>query len=387
MLRVLFFGASTMAICALLIFSASKADDDTHVAKHATQTYRVLILPICNPGFSCDPALPKQLEELFFRHKLGVSAFIKTVSHHHAKVIGTVSGWVRPRHKLKSALHVLEQSDELFALAKPMRLRDFDIIFLYTTMSGASTEMSWPSGQLIFSDAEELKPGLAYMINTPIYHKTSTRIARSAILPSTSWAKELLHAIGLSTNSTSLVCKDLELRSCTLERTPIASARPQMPTAFLRRSLNWSHQKAIKQVRENGIFTISATDTTPWAGLELILPKAVEINGGTRFDRLFIEPKTRNGFDQLFGRALRAENNDTEDSILDDALLFFGNGQNDVSSLSLITKLSNTTGNSPRKNFFASSAREQSFNVFDTSITVRVVKANAASVAIKIDGF
>lgn len=375
MLKGVWFVFGALIVGALLVLSAKRATEQAPYAKRAIKSYRVLILPICNPGFRCDPKLPRQLEHLFFRHEHGVAAFIKNLSRGQAHIIGHATDWMRPAQKLKSTQQILDRREELLALSYTAKPDTYDMVFLYTMTSGPATEQSFTQGQWATADLEGLEPGLALMINAPIFHKAMPHVTKSAILPSTSWAHKLLHVMGLTEKPWNLSCPQKDhVASCTMEQS--AEEDVMIPPGYLRRAMKWANT-SIRTISQNGIYRLDSGSRNLPSALEIRLPKPIRFNA-IRFDRLFVEPKS---YGSSFLKLFPSQDNKNShglNSIFNHAFIYLSTSD-DESTISLLNPLSEDSTHSLL-------TKKSTLEILDTSVTMTIVKHDSTSLAIKIDG-
>lgn len=395
---------STAALVTMLFISASNTDVHVPFVSNA-RIYQVAILPICNPGTSCDPKIPLQLRHSFFKHYSGVAAFINQASNGHARVHGTSTPWLRPRQKIKSAEEVINRSEELINLANEhIKLTDFDVVVLYTKVSGSKKTISWPAGQIIKTPTNDIRPAIAIMLNTEIFAAPTDNQPISAILPSIEWAQEFLKMLQLSAHAHALKCENThEISSCELgiAQDPFSvlgqASFSLLPNWAMRRAIGWTQAKDIIAIRNNGTYHIDQNDNSLPRALEIYLPMPLKLNESTSFNRIFVEPKLPIGFDGLPRKLINNDIYDDLSALLKKhstgAFLYFGYQQNNVDSTALIdTKISKNT---VRRSFISHLIEMadsqllpgQDFKVFDSSITLRVLKANNTSLTIQVLGF
>lgn len=404
----LWYGLTACAMVALLFLAAAKLDLDDTRAPVGAKTYRVAILPICNPGTSCDPDLPAKLGRAFFSHPKGVAAFIKEASNQRAFVAGTTTSWLRPRSKLKSSQEVIDRSDDLINLARDqIELSDYDVIFLYANVSGRGVTYSLPLAPQVTAVSLDRRPGLALMVNIEVSFLPNDDYYTSAIVPSTLWANELLHIIGLQGRANSISCEDMSHLSSCQERAhgdPFSTLGQPLfsvvPNWSMKRALKWSAPIDIMRVMSNGVFRIDQNDEHLPKALEIILPKPLQLNASVAFDRLFLEQKTATGFDKLLGRLRDADflsrYTSAESAPMEGALLYLTQFKQASTTTALLDVNPNSPGvksrgikspASPGEMVDALLTPKRVLKLFDSPITLQVESATSTSLTVKVSGY
>lgn len=177
-----------------ILFTADVSTDYIRVFAN-TKVYRVAILPICNPGTSCEPKLPKALGRKFFKQKNGVAVTLYEASENRTLIKGVTTSWLRPKNKLKSIQHVLDQTESLIELAKDqIVLSDFDIFYIYTNVISSISATGWPKGQILNIDNKDLNPAIVFILDP---HINNQKKSHHTVLPSEDWRHEFLYVSGI----------------------------------------------------------------------------------------------------------------------------------------------------------------------------------------------
>lgn len=383
---------SLMALMALMLLAAADNEPVIGPLPRDMKVYRIALLPICNPGSSCDPDLPQRLQHAFFKHPLGVASFIRLASEGRAQLFGIATSWIRPKTKQKSLDELVNHSEELINLANnQINIGDFDIFYIYTQVNNRTNqEVSWPPGQLITTESGELYPGVALMINSPIHFKKQVGARTSSILPSTPWAVELLHMIGLKSIAHRLSCTNPStLSDCHVDygRDPFSvlgdGERSLMPNWQMRRALSWMNKRDILSISKSGVYYVEndPSQQNPKA-LEITLPEPLKLNEDTSFDRLYIEQRRDNLFDKTL-RSLYQNVDPSQEEAVGTLLYLARSHDGNVTYTIDPQRRSFPNGNVPsRTRLFPT----DSFKLFDSGVSIQFVESNARKLTVKIEG-
>jgi hypothetical protein len=372
------------------------------------KTYKLAILPICNSESPCDNTLPKKIEQAFFKDKRSVTQFIKEASDGRIEVSGKVLAWLKPVSPLLNSNDVISRKEELVNLAaKLINLKDYDVFYLYTQTKGAGTQVGLPGQVIRIKDGEIIKPGIAYMVNSDISFAFNNEVPSSVITPSNSWAHELLHILGLNGHANSLRCKNTKsLKSCEFRAygdsfsTMGEAIFSLKPNWSMKRSLSWAESSDIGLVTSDGVYSIDAHKKNAPRALEVYLPKAITLKPGVTFDRLFIEQRSNDGFDNLLDRLkdplFLSRYRDNAKASTDGAFLYFAYQNRATPTTVLLDSHPNSPNvkklgvkwpYNPGEMSDAILPVHESLSIFDSGLKVEVLSAAKDSLKVKISGF
>jgi hypothetical protein len=359
----------------ILIIKSPSDQFDGHVLYANSKIYRIALLPICNPGMTCEPSLPKKLNELFFKNSRGVASYMHDASNGYAIVKGQTTDWLFPKTRLKSRQEVFTATGDLISLAHDqIDFTQFDIFIFYTRLPGVESIISWPPGQIVRGDTFELVPGLAFIFNAKIFDASLEKFPKSAIVPGTHWARALLDVLNLPANLKHYMCTgQLDVNACRLAPTPGFLVDEHRSLAFdwsINGVLNWYRPADLGFINQNGIYEIGRTKMPKT--LEISLPNPVHFpHTPGKFDRLLIEFKAKSRWDRFVDSL-----NKNSTTILKKDLMshvdFFLKG--DLRGPLTTLTLSNQFLAKPIK-------------IFDTNITMEFAKATDSSLTVRVQGY
>lgn len=379
-----------LVLLSLILSSSTRTDFQRHL-NHQTRIVRVAILPICNPGTSCEPEVPKILDKSFFRSSFSVATFLHEVSSSHTLITGTTLPWLRPKTRIRSTDELITRRDELLSLVNPHTLlTNFDVYFFHITIAGLS--------QSFVHVEHEHALTIAYMVNSEIYAKPVRGKIQSAIAPSTPWALALLRSIGVSGDAHTLACDDdSALARCFVQRNkdPYSilgdTGFALTPSMAQGRSTLWSEQ-GLRIIDKDGLYRIDLS-RAPQTTFAIALTTPLRLNDTMQFDRLFIEHRQFTRFDRTLWRLHGKDAPQNLSPYVHGAFLYLSSSENPASSTLLIdthprSASDATGGRSARLLEFSDTAllQGQSFRVFESAITLKVTHASATALTISVAG-
>jgi len=275
---------------------------------------------------------PEKIGDLFFNHPNGVQAFLNEISYGQVSLAGQLVGWRSMGASPENSEGFVRDVDQYLALAEPYtKLSQFDLVYLIgRTRSTGTLQMGSPSisafrtgrrpAEFAPEVARAFEPalhpefdriGISYLINSPMYLETGSG-RFSSILPSRTWAHELLHALSLRGHDLSLDCRDVSVAgSCVF--TPYgnpfsvmgASAFGNHPAAEAKLRLGWLDREQLPWIRESrdiGLCPLETQDDRP-KGFVVPLDPPVQIlsqatGKSALFDRVVVEYRAALGFDR-----------------------------------------------------------------------------------------
>lgn len=287
--------------------------------------YRIAILmfdgqttPPDDPsGWSRTEYTPEELGEVFFNDPNGVAAYMAEASYGKVSMEGRVVGWIDIGSYTGPSLDFIYNYQDYTAMGLDyVDYNDFDIVYIVAiTDSDDVAQVGWT----IDTQVQGAFPlGLDYMINSQFWKEAGTRAHSSPVLPSTSWAHELSHTLGLGGHAIGLDCEDAILASgCYLQ--PYANPYSVMGAYIYgthqdvngKLAMNFIDPQQLQTVTSAGSYGLCPLETTdsgvkglsiPLAqnfvleNLELAEPVTIE------YDRLIVEYRTPVGFDRYLDR-------------------------------------------------------------------------------------
>lgn len=373
---------------------------------HVVQSIKVAIVPICN-DYPCPDDVPGKLKTTFFKDSRGVREFIETASEGRIAVDGTVTPWLYPTAHFASAREFTRHRNELIKQAsKYIDIEDYDIFYLYSRAKGGGLQMGLKNGGEIPTSEGKRSVHVAIMINSLIADKTEEEQPGSVILPSNSWAHELIHILGITGHANSLRCKDnRNITDCDLKAygdsfsTMGEAAFFLTPNWSMKRDLGWVESQDINTVSKDGIYEIDQLDKDKPKALEIILPRTITLKPKVVFDRLWVEQKYPNKFDRILDRLdgghFLARYSKKSSFPKEGAFLYFGYENHKTNTTVLIDTNPNSDGikscgikwrGNPGENADALLTSSEPFSVFNTGVTITVLEKNEHNLKIKIDG-
>jgi hypothetical protein len=366
---------------------------------------RIAILPFCGSNQNCDTSRPGAIKEAFFNHPRGVKAFIENASGGRVKIEGTVTGWINVASPLATAKDVVKRRSELIELAKAeLDLGAFDVFYIFANTPTAGTQMGLKSGTQIHVGSGTKDVSVALMINSLTATQVTERQPASVVLPSNSWAHELLHILGIVGHANGMKCQNLtDIKSCQLRAygdsfsTMGEAAFFLSPNWSMKRDLKWAEPSDILTVTKSGEYTIDQKNKKFPKALEIVLPKAIELKPKVVFDRLWVEQKVPEQQDDILNRLngsdfLRRFSQKTSFPT-DGAFLYFGYQNRRTNTTVLIDTKLNSSGvlksgikwpGNPGENADALLSDFSPFAVFNSGLTISLVKKTSTQLTIRV---
>jgi len=291
----------------------------TLVGEPARDHYRVAILmfdgqttpPEDPSGWSHTEYTPEMLGEAFFNDPNGVAAYMAEASYGKASFEGTVVGWLDIGSYTGASTDIVLNYDDYAALALDyIDFADYDITYIVAvTDSYEQLQIGWG----LQNTVQGVFPmGVDYMINSWFWNEAGTRAHSSTALPSTSWAHERSHTLGLGGHAIGLDCgNQIVSTECILA--PYANPFSIMGAYIYgthqdvrgKLAMNFVDAHQLQQVDASGSYGICPLETTDnqVKGLSIPLPETLTLtDSGAVYDRLIIEYRTPVGFDRYLER-------------------------------------------------------------------------------------
>lgn len=265
---------------------------------------------------------PEKLGELFFTHNHGSNAFLREASYGRIALEGTVVGWMdAPKAGLDSS-DILSDSSYYFGLANAhIRFADYDIFIVHALVEGRGQQTGWlyPQQSINTPQGTIRNIGISWMINSSVFDEApldrSYWSSADAVLPTTSWAHELIHCFGIAGHSNSYNCGD-ETLSTTGTENPIRAyggvfsimgehAFGTHPDVLMKSKLGWLKPDQMPTIEKSGVYEVYpiATQDSNVKGLMIPFAPAIGHEAHTAtFDGFFIEYRTAEGFDRYLKR-------------------------------------------------------------------------------------
>lgn len=285
----------------------------------ARDHYRVAILmfdgqttpPEDVSGWSHTEYTPAMVGEAFFNDPDGVAAYMAEASYGKASFEGTVVGWFDIGAYTGPVNDIVLNYDTYAAMAVDyIDFADYDITYIVAiTDTEEVLQVGWGLGNMV----QGVYPmGVDYMINSWFWNEAGTRAHSSTALPSTSWAHELSHTLGLTGHAIGLDCGDQIVGAeCILA--PYANPYSIMGAYIYgthqdvrgKLAMNFVDAAQLQDVTESGSYGVCPLETTDTKtkGLSIALPRTLTlVESEAVYDRLIIEYRTPLGFDRYLER-------------------------------------------------------------------------------------
>jgi len=285
----------------------------------ARDHYRVAVLmfdgqttpPEDASGWSHTEYTPQMVGDAFFNDPDGVASYMAEASYGKVSFDGTVVGWFDLGSYTGTADDVVLDYETYTAMALDyIDFADYDITYLVMiTDTDEVLQLGWGLGNSV----QGVYPmGVDYMINSWFWNEAGTRAHSSTALPSTSWAHELSHTLGLDGHAIGLDCADQVVSSeCILA--PYANPFSIMGAYIYgthqdirgKVAMNFVDAEQLLNVSESGSYGICPLETTDGEvkGLSIALPQTLTLTESEAvYDKLIIEYRTPVGFDRYLER-------------------------------------------------------------------------------------
>ncbi len=295
-------------------------------ASSAQKTYRVAIIMVNTTGISSDNPKtkhklefyrPEDMGDLFFNHQNGVRSFIEEASYDQVTLSGSVAGWYTTKKRKLQAKDIISNYHKYVGLAADdLDFSKYDVFILNCLVTGRGGQVGWLYGQQQIKTRKGTfrKVGLMFMISSSVFEKVNLNYSQSVILPSTSWAHELLHTLGIRGHANSYDCG--RKTTCFQGPNPIKaygnpfsllgeSAFAVHPDVLMKSRLGWLKPTQITDASKSGIYRIYPleTDDGQIKGLKIPLEKNITHRAHkAAFNHIFVEYRQPVGFDRLLER-------------------------------------------------------------------------------------
>ena len=303
------------------------------------QEYRVAILmintlgttPVDNGSSVREFYSPQELCDLYFEHDFGVNSFFIESSYEKVQLHGTCAGWVNDRTisagQEVSQDYVRENKDAYINLFKEaMNFADYDVFVIHVLGGGRGGNTGWTLGNSITTDQGKLSNvGIQFMTNSAVFDKVpeinepSGWSAGDSILPTTSWAHEMIHTLGASAHANSLDCAQQVVCETGSDGKSNGYGNPfsimgenafaSHPDVYVKSYLGWLEPNQVQTITNNGTYTIYPIETANknLKGLRIPLSTPLLLDNNV-FDTLYLEYRDAIGMDRYMVRLDRDEN-------------------------------------------------------------------------------
>ncbi|HEY6728551.1 MAG TPA: hypothetical protein VI197_31285 [Polyangiaceae bacterium] len=285
----------------------------------ARDHYRVAILmfdgqttpPEDASGWSHTEYTPEMVGEAFFNDPNGVAAYMAEASYGKVSLEGTVVGWFDIGAYTAPVDEIVLDYETYAAMAlDDIDFADYDITYIVAvTDTDELLQIGWGLGNSV----QGVYPmGIDYMINSWFWNEAGTRAHSSTALPSTSWAHELSHTLGLTGHAIGLDCGD-QIVSTECILAPYANPFSIMGAYIYgthqdvrgKLAMNFVDAAQLQEVTASGSYGVCPLETTDAEvkGLSITLPQTLTLTESEAvYDRLIIEYRTPIGFDRYLER-------------------------------------------------------------------------------------
>lgn len=165
---------------------------------------------------------PRELGDLYFKHEDSAAKFIHAASYGKVALSGTVVGWYNDTTEDDiTANDMFHQRDKYFLLAHHgVNIKDYDILALVGLTSRGLMQRGWDRSHSVIDpdcdgDIDECSVvkniGMTFLINAGMFRTTRLQgnpYLYAGVLPSKSWAHEIVHALGSLGHDNALMCGD-----------------------------------------------------------------------------------------------------------------------------------------------------------------------------------
>jgi hypothetical protein len=286
----------------LLMFDASKADASSPDVQYARGYYT-----------------PRQLGDTFFSDANGVQAFMNEASYGRVSFSGRVVGWMDLGPQTTAAT-TIQQTYNTYAeqATAYATFSDYDIVyFVFLTDAGDQLQVGWQIkvNQIDTSQGRAFV-GIDFMINSWFFLQAGSPAYFSAILPSRSWAHELVHTLGSFGHDVALDCGTATLASaCAVNGygNPFSlmgeSAFGNHPAISVKEYLKWTTADQVPHISASGDYALCPSETVDTGKKGIVIPLKTPITltsttgeKDVTFDRINVEYRRALGFDRYEDR-------------------------------------------------------------------------------------
>lgn len=181
---------------ALIPIAISATLGAMHFIERSKRHIDIIIVPICNPGRSCQPSFPKQLRNDFFHHPRGVGPLISSLLREDVVVRGQVTPWIRASQKLKSPEEIVHEIPFILEqINTNLNIKDFQVILFTVDTPGSHQTIFWPTDQPLEIHKENIGQRIGIIINPSFSKNLSIDFP---ISPSKAWLKTTAAILGLT---------------------------------------------------------------------------------------------------------------------------------------------------------------------------------------------
>jgi hypothetical protein len=261
---------------------------------------------------------PTQLGDTFFNDPDGVHAFMSEASYGGVSFSGRVVGWINLPATTMAATTIQQNYNMYAEMATAYaNFADYDIVyFVFLTDGTDGLQVGWNQTNTVQVSQGTFTVGIDFMINSFFFLQAGSPAYYSVILPSRSWAHELVHTFGSVGHDLSLDCgQSVIAASCAIQPygDPFSlmgeSAFGNHPTINVKNHLGWLAASRLTTVGKSGDFTICPSETVDSGNKGLVIPLKTPIslmsttgNATTTFDRIMVEYRRPFGFDRYLDR-------------------------------------------------------------------------------------
>ncbi len=257
---------------------------------------------------------PRQIGDAYFNAENSVNDFIQTISYGKVGFEGTVLGWIDlPIIKDEGKNIILEKNKYFGEVQKHSDLTKYDIVVMHFLTEGRGVNIGWGMGNSFPTSSGQKSAGIVWMINSSFYLTDGYKgvTSETDILPSTVWAHETLHTLGIHGHALSLDC-DEKILSKNCKIVPYGNVfsimgdrlfGSHLDTAMLE-DLGWLHKESIQQVTSSGKYILAPLEKKSSYKMSLVIPlkKTFEIINqqglNVKFSKLRIEYRKPIEYDQ-----------------------------------------------------------------------------------------
>jgi hypothetical protein len=255
---------------------------------------------------------PEQLGDVYFNDPNGVHAYLSEASFGKVSLSGRVVGWIELDSPTIPAQDFQDNRDQYAALAAEyLNLADYDVTYIVAlTDVEDQLQLGWDYQQNQLAGVFPM--GIDWMINSSFWKEAGGIAVGSLALPSTSWAHELQHTLGISGHANSYNC-GTEVLGPVANCTIVAYGNPfslmgeyaygTHADALMKERLGWLEPSQTVQITSSGTHTLCPLETADGK------PKGLTIQATTprphesvTFDKIHVEYRRPLGFDRYLSR-------------------------------------------------------------------------------------
>ena len=150
---------------------------------------------------------PEELVEAYFHHPNSTRAFVRDASYGTVDLEGTVAGWIH-EGDLGLSAGAIRTDRSIWAqpVCDVLDCGAFDAVILAAKTETGGLAVGWKLQNTLEVEQGSFTVGFNFLVNSPFFPTALNSYSDSIILPSASWAHELLHTLGISGHGNSLWC-------------------------------------------------------------------------------------------------------------------------------------------------------------------------------------